>query len=49
MDFDAADRVDDNERGVASSQRGFRIEYECGESRCIQNVDLGVIPLAVSE
>src|SRR6266513_393818 len=49
LDFHAADRVDDNERGVASAQCGLRIEYECGKSGSVEYVDLCSIPLTVSE
>src|SRR5437867_12729189 len=49
LDFDAADRVDDNERGVASSQCGLRVEYECGKSRSVEYVDFCSIPLTVGE
>src|SRR2546425_3420637 len=36
LHFDAADRVYDDKRRVASPQRRLRIEYECGESRRVE-------------
>ena len=48
-DFDAGDRVDDDQRGIGHAQRRARVAQEVRHPGRVDEIDFGLVPLGVGE
>ena len=49
LHFDAADAVNDDQRGIGGAQRALGVKDERGKARRVNEVDLRAVPLDVSQ
>jgi hypothetical protein len=49
LHFHAGHGIDDDQRRFDDAERGTRVGQEVGESRCVDDVDLGFLPLGIGE